>query len=144
MSAVLRAYGAEFDVDAFLIGCRLPICTVKRRGEAAYPVSKPDGPRHEWSGIHVVISDADFDKFPQQVQESIAFLRSQKEQLRRLCEFRGVTDVTLDFGLERRDVVVQCDHLPAELVALAGELRFGIELTQYPRSDESAVETQES
>jgi hypothetical protein len=26
MSAVIRAYGEEFDVDAFLVDCGLPVC----------------------------------------------------------------------------------------------------------------------
>jgi hypothetical protein len=131
MSAVLRAYGADFDVDAFVVGCTLPVCAVKRRGEALF-ASQPDGQRHEQSGVHVTASDADFGDFPRQVAEATAFLRAEAEQVRRLCEWPGVEDVTLDFGVERRDVAVQCDFLPPELVCLAGSLGLGIELSQYP------------
>jgi hypothetical protein len=135
MSAVLRAYGTDFDVDAFLIGCTLPVCAVKRRGEPVSPVSQPNGRRHEWSGVHVSASDAEFDQFPQQVEEATEFLRAHTEQLRRLRDFPGVEGVTLDFGVARRDVPVQCDHLPAELVRLAGALGLGIELSQYPAQE---------
>lgn len=132
MPTVLRAYGAAFDVDTFLAGCTMPVCAVKRCGEPVFPASQPNGRRHEQSGVHVSASDADFGEFPRQVAESIAFLRAEAEQVRRLCEWPGVEGVTLDFGIARRDVAVQCDHLPAELVRLAGLLGLAIELSHYP------------
>jgi hypothetical protein len=139
MSAVLRAYGANFDVDAFLAGCRLSVCAVKRRGEPVFPASQPNGRRHEQSGVHVLTSDADFREFGRQVEESVAFLQGNSAELRKLCEFPGVERVTLDFGIARRDeVAVQYDHLPAELVRLAGSLGLGIELSHYPSVKESA------
>jgi hypothetical protein len=128
----LRAYGGDFDVDTFLAGCTLPICAVKRRGEPVLPSSQPNGRRHEWSGVHVSASSAGFDEFPQQATEAAAFLRAEFSQVRRLCEWPGVEGVTLDFGVERRDVAVQCDILPAELVRVAGSLGLAIELSQYP------------
>ena len=81
-------------------------------------------------------SDADFDEFPRQADEATAFLRNESEQVRRLCEWPGVEGVTLDFGVERRDVAVQCDVLPMELVRLAGSLGLAIEMSQYPTRDE--------
>jgi hypothetical protein len=135
MSTVLRAYGDNFDVDAFLADCTLPVCAVKRRGEPLLPTSQPDGRRHERSGVHVSVSDADFGAFPQQVAEAIKFLRSEAECIRRLCEFPGVEDVTLDFGIARRIVMAQVDYLPPDLLRLAGAFGLGIELSQYSVSD---------
>jgi|SRR5579871_2136653 len=132
MSAVLRAYGANLDVDAFLIGCTLPVCAIMRRGEPVYPASQPDGRRHEFSGVHVSASDAGFGEFSRQVAEVTAFLRSEAEQVRRLCKFPGVESVTLDFGISRRDVAVQCDYLPPQLVRIAASFGMGIELSHYP------------
>jgi hypothetical protein len=138
MPAVLRAYGADFDVDAFLADSTLSVCAVKRRGEPVYPKSQPNGRRHEQSGVHVSASDADFSEFRRQVEESVAFLRDNAAEIRRLCEFVGVEGVTLDFGIARRDVSIQCDHLPAELIRLAGSLGLEIELSHYPPAKESA------
>jgi hypothetical protein len=132
MSAILRAYGDHFNVDAFLAGCTLPVCAVKRRGEPIFPVSKPDGKRHTQSGVHVVASDADFHEFLRSVEEAILFLKVNGEEVRRLCEFPGVEGVTLDFGIARRDTYTQSDRLPAELVSLAGSMGLAIELSQYP------------
>jgi hypothetical protein len=137
MSAVIRAYGAEFDVDAFLVGCALPICAVKRRGEPVFAASQPNGRRHDRSGIHVPASNADFDEFSRQVSEAIKFLHANRDQILRLCSFPGVDGVTLDFGIARRDVLAQFDHLPAELIQIAGSLRLGIELSQYPVQENS-------
>jgi hypothetical protein len=132
MSAILRAYGDHFNVDAFLAGCTLPVCAVKRRGEPIFRVSKPDGKRHPQSGVHVVASDADFHEFLRSVEEAILFLKVNGEEVRRLCEFPGVEGVTLDFGVARRDTYTQSDRLPAELVSLAGSMGLAIELSHYP------------
>jgi hypothetical protein len=142
MPTVLRAYGAEFDVDAFVAGSALPVCAVKRRGEPIFPKSQPDGRRHERSGVHVGASRADFSEFQRQIEESVAFLRQHEAEIRRLREFPGVEGVTLDFGLYRRDDVwVQCDRLSAVLVSLAGSLGLEIEISHYRRADN--VETKE-
>ena len=126
MSAVLRAYGTNFDVDAFRIGCTLEICAIKRKGDPIRPSSSPTGPRFPWSGVHIPVSDAAFDDFPRQTVEATAFLRAEFKQIQRLCQWPGIESVTLDFGIERRDAAVQCDVLPAELIAVAGLL--GLEI----------------
>lgn len=136
MSAVIRAYGDAFDVDAFLTGCTLPVCAIKRRGEPVFPKSQPDGRRHERSGVHVLASDAGFDQFERQIVEATAFLRAEFDQVRRLVGWPGVHDATLDFGVERRDVAVQCDLLPMELISAAGTLGLAIELSQYPAPEQ--------
>ena len=33
----------DFNVDAYIVDCTLPVCTVKRRGEPVFPTSQPDG-----------------------------------------------------------------------------------------------------
>jgi hypothetical protein len=49
----------------------------------------------------------------------------------RLGEFPGGQNITLEFGINRRDVAVQGDHLPAELNRFAGSLDLAIEMSQY-------------
>jgi hypothetical protein len=121
----------------FLAHCTLPVCAVKRLGEPAYPASEPDGRRYTESGVHVVAGEGDFSDFPLQVEQAIAFLRNNESQLRRLCTFPGVEIASLDFGIERRDVVFQFDRLPAELLRLAGALGLDIEVSQYPTADKT-------
>lgn len=132
MSAVLRSYGTDFDVDSFLTDCSLPVCAVKRRGQPVHPASQPDGRRHDRSGVNVSASDADFNHFPQQVEDVIEFLRLNSEQIRRLCKFPGVEEVGLDFGIAWRDTAMQSDCLPPELLRLVGALGLDIEISHYP------------
>jgi hypothetical protein len=132
MSTVLRAYGADFDVEAFLVGCTLPVCAIKRLDEPVFPKSQPQGRRHERSGVHVTVSDADFDNLPAQIADTIKFLRSNTQQLERLAQWPGIESMSPDFAINRRDVAVQCDTLPSELLRLGGMLGFDIELSQYP------------
>jgi len=131
MSAVLRAYGDDFDLDAFLPGCTLPVYTVKRRGEPVFPNTRPEGRRHSQSGVHVLASGADFEEFPKQVEDATAFLLTNVEQIERLCQWPGVEGVTLDFGIQRRDEFVQCIYFPSELLRAAGSLGLNVELSVY-------------
>jgi hypothetical protein len=135
MTAILRAYGNEFDVDAFLRDCPLPVCAVKRRGEPMFPASQTNLTKHDRSGVHVVASDAEFHEFPRQVSESAAFLQRHFEQVQRMCKWPGVEGVTLDFGVVRRDSVVESDVLSKELIRVAGELGIAIEISRYPAQD---------
>jgi hypothetical protein len=137
MPVVVRAYGKDFDVDAFLAHCTLPVCAVKHLGEPVHPASEPDGRRYTESGVHVLAGEGDFSNFPRQVEQAIAFLRSNESELRRLCTFPGVEIASLDFGIERRDVVFQFDRLPTELLRLAGALGLDIEVSQYPTADKT-------
>ncbi len=138
MATVLRAYGDEFDVDAFISGCILPICAVMRRGAPTLPARQPDGRTFERSGVHVPVSNASFDEFSTQVSEATAFLQREMEHLLRLREFPGVDSLTLDFGIERPDTPVHCDFLPPELIRLACSLGLGIELSFYASSLDEA------
>jgi hypothetical protein len=136
VSAVLRAAGPEFDVDAFLAGCTMPVCHVYRRGEPLDP-AHPGGRLNRLSGVSVEVSDAGFDEFAEQVADAVAFLWAEAGQVRRLVGWPGVEGVTLDFGLAWRDVVAQTDHFPAELVRLTGEMGLALELSHYPVSAEA-------
>jgi hypothetical protein len=135
MSAVLRASGRDFDVDAFLGTSALKPCRVYHRGDPRFPHSPPGGKQFEKSGMHVAASATQFVHLPKQVAEATAFLLAGSDEIRRLVAFPGVEGVTLDFGIERRDVAVQCDVLPAELIRVAGSLGLSIELSQYRLGD---------
>ena len=132
MSTVLRASGVNFDVDAFIALSKLQALEVHNRGMLKFPTSKPNGPKLETSSIYILVSKADFDDFPGQIADAIKFLSTQAKEIRKLCKFPGVEEVTLDFGIEHRDVLAQYDHFPPELVRLAGALGLGLELSQYP------------
>ena len=139
MSALLRAHGEDFDVDAFVAASRLKVCAVWRRGEPVFAALQPNGRKHQRSGVNVLASDADFNDFPRQVEEALGFLLDRADEVRRLCAWPGVEGAYIDFGVERRDVAVQCDHLPPDLIRAAGLLGLGIELSQYPARSRTAA-----
>jgi hypothetical protein len=128
MSAVLRAHGASFDVDQYLLKCTFPVCAVYHKGERkARKESKQNG-------FNADMSNAGFDPLAKQVKDVIAFVRKHRKELRRLLRCPGVK-VSIDFGVAWRDVIVQSDYLPSELVRLAGELGLAIQVSHYPISD---------
>jgi hypothetical protein len=130
MSAILRASGSEFDVDAFVAGSSLEVVTVYRRGEAAR--TAPNGRKLDRSGLNVEVSDAGFNDFDEQLRDAVEFLTRHEAEVRRLVAFPGVEGVVLDFGVAWRDVAAQFERFPAELVRLAGACGIALELSHYP------------
>ncbi len=88
------------------------------------------------SGMRLNISDAD-GELAEEISDAFRFLAAHKCELERLRNFSGVSDVRLDFGYYRRAVVAQFDYFPPELLALAGNLGIGIELSLYSCASES-------
>ena len=86
------------------------------------------------SGFCVDVRSVD-GNLQEQIPDAIEFLRRNQTELVRLSAFSGISDKRLDFGYVRRDVAVQYDYLPPELLSEAGALGIGIELSLYPASD---------
>jgi hypothetical protein len=139
MSAILRAWGADFDPDQFLAESGLEPDNLYRKGEPVFPESQSDGRRHDQSGINLLASDADFCDFTGQIEEATGFLETHKSELARLRQQPGIEGMMLDFGIEWRDVIAQFDYLPPPLIRVAGELGLGIEISHYPVGDDADV-----
>lgn len=137
MSALLRASGPDFDVDAFVADCGWRIARVFHRGDARanLPRARTGERKYEESGLNVVVSEAGLDDFAAQITDAVAFLSEHDAEVRRLVDFPGVTGIVLDFGVARRDVAAQSDQFPADLVRLAGACGIALELSNYPISD---------
>lgn len=129
MSAYFRVSGKHFDVDAFLAESSLDPDMVFYRGQQDRIAS---GKKCPFTGFGIRITPG-FGRLRAHTTAVTAFLRNNKNELRRLSGFRGVTEMSLDFGYERcPDAAVQCDYLPPPLVSLAGSLGIGIALSLYP------------
>jgi hypothetical protein len=88
-------------------------------------------------GFSVVVSEAESDDLPLQIENAVVFLRRNKVDLARLA-IRDIK-VKLDFGI--RDAIGDggfnhIDFLPCQLLRLAGNLSVDIELSHYAVSDE--------
>ena len=80
------------------------------------------------------VSDAEWDDFPAQVNDAIKFLTANFSELDKLISEIPDAEGYLDFPLYSRlndEVVNQNDHLPKDLICLAGKLGLGIEMAIY-------------
>jgi hypothetical protein len=84
------------------------------------------------STVTFLASGASMFEFSRQIEDSKAFLETHELEFARLCRQTGIKEVGLDFGIAWRDVIVQCDYLPPDLIRIAGALGIGIEISHYP------------
>ena len=132
---VLRVTGRTFEPAKYLASSTLEPYSVFRAGDARF-ASQPNGKVHEESGFKVDVSRGPWNSLVGQVADATAFLKKHEETLRQLRSVPEVEDLRLDFRLDlridRQKVFAQFDYFPPELVALAGALGIGLELSIYP------------
>lgn len=135
MTCIFHLSGQDLDVDALQRLSPVAPCAVFKKGE---PVStRPNSRLSPISGINLELSDADFEDFERQQADTLAFLQTHGAALQKMRELPGVERASIDFGIAMRDVVVQSDIFPAELIASIAQLRCSLELSQYPVSSTS-------
>jgi len=134
MSCILRIAGEKLNINKLLaIDSEPEVYWVK--GEPRLQ-SDPNGKKHLNSGANYCISDADFNEFGLQKEEVIKYLNENGNKIKAIQSLAGSEGAYLDFAIEQRDVAVQCDSFPPELIKLAGALKLGIEISQYPPCDD--------
>ena len=134
MSCVLRVVGEKLNVDELLKIDSTPDVSWKK-GESRFK-TKPEGKKHLRSGANYCISEAEFNEFEKQKKDVIQYLHKNEEKVKAMQKLVGIESMVLDFAIEQRDVFVQNDFFPPELIQLAGNLGLGIELSQYVPSDD--------
>jgi hypothetical protein len=118
----------------------LPVYSIYDKGDLR---RKRTGELYENYRVSLDISDADWDEFPRQVEDAISFLTKHKMALSEILQSTDDADAYLDFPLWSRiseEIVNQNDHIPRELIVLAGELRIGIEMALYSRDAFESLE----
>jgi len=130
MACYLRAFGSDFDVDAFVAASPVEWAEVWHRGEnKAHPLPGK-AKEHRTSGLQIEIGDG--DDFIGLLRDASEFIRTNRHELLRLASAPGMEAVGVDFGLTwDSDAAVRSVTLPPEFVALAGALRLAIEITYY-------------
>jgi hypothetical protein len=86
--------------------------------------------------MNVSVSTCEFSDLRGQIDDAIQFLSDNDQELQRLRDFPGLEEMELDFPIEERDVAVQCDAFPAQVLSLLGGLRIGLIVSRYPTSDD--------
>ena len=84
---------------------------------------------HRGNALNVRVSDKDGDNLLAQVEDALLFLEANRSMILALCNAAG--SATLDFGLWRKDAFSQSARLPPNLVAAAGKLGLGLEISIY-------------
>jgi len=120
----------NLDIDKLLAAISLRPSMSFRKGKPLFKL-RPGGKKKR-SGAGFVVSNAGFDQFDKQKKDAIVFLKTKKAGIRKIMNWSGVDGGELDFGVKQRDVMVQCNSFPAELLRLAGSLALDIEFSQYP------------
>ena len=130
MSCILRIVGTNLNLKELLNVSLFPDSTWGK--DTPRISTKSESKKHNNSGARYVVSEADFDKYEQQILDAIEFLKKNKNKIQEIMNLPNVDSADLDFGIYRRDVAGQFVKFPTELVKLAGNLGLGIELSQYP------------
>jgi len=128
---VLRARGSTFAVDEFLAKSSFQPITVFHQGQKQSSKSRPMSA----SGFHTDISAADFSNLQGQIADAVQFVEQNQDELARLVGFPGVEKVSVDFGIEERNVPAQSERFPPNLLRMLGSLGICLEFTLYPSQE---------
>jgi hypothetical protein len=123
---VLRASGdefvpADFLRQSFFNPCNVFLINERRGSSSVWPTS----------GFTVDVSSTSGDEIEKQIEDALEFLNRYREELTRLVDMPGLTDLRLDFGVNRKNVFVQSSYFPPALLKVAASLNVGIEISIY-------------
>ena len=145
MSCILTLSGRNFDVDVFTDTTKLRPYRKSYKGQPKFK-SKPDGEKLTSSSMSIETSKAEFDNFKKQIDDTITFLKRNKEKLGHVALTKGIESAVLNFGIDlridKKKVLTQSDTFPSELLKLAGDLGLDIELSIYPVDMQTILEKQ--
>ena len=142
MSCVLRIGGVNFKVNEFLKATNLKAYITYLKGDQI-GFTKNANNTYQTNGCSFDLSKAEFDQFDIQKKDALSFLETNFEKLKLLPKFGLHIDEipVIDFGIYTRmfDVDIQSDYFEPKLLKLAGELNFGIEISQYIQSKNEEI-----
>jgi len=127
---LLKVYSNIDSFESFSKITNIPVFSYGNKGEQKINSNKIlDDYR-----ISFDVSGKEWDNFDVQINDAILFLEKYKEQIQYLIATHSITNAYLDFPLWSRldgNIVNQNDHIPRELIKIAGELNIGIEIAIY-------------
>jgi len=127
---VLRVYGKTFDSHAFVSKTSMPVIAVFRRGEP-----RRRGVEEE-SGVHIDVSNAEWDSLSKQFDDTVAFYQKHADELREIHSLDGVETIVLDYPLNQRigvgGIVTQSETIPLRVLRIAVEISAELTISIYP------------
>jgi len=104
---------------------------VWRKGESRLALPK-DLPSEVDSGFNVIVSEAGCDVLSLQAADALRFLEHHRNDLIRLKSVPSIETIILDFCVFRKpEFVSRTYSFAAELIAAAGAIGIGIDLSEY-------------
>lgn len=85
----------------------------------------------QYSFISILVSDAGFDSWKEQIEDAIRFLEKNKSSMNLIPETPEIDQATLDFEIRGRDKFCQSVILPNKLLKLAADSGIEIEISIY-------------
>jgi len=128
---VLKAFSNSRSFKGFAETTAMPVYSCLDKGEVLNPKTRS---LTEENRISFDVSEKEWNDFPGQVADAIAFLTKWETDLNKLIADFEPEDVTLDFPLYSRlndRIINQNDYLPKELIILAGRLGLCIGMSIY-------------
>lgn len=126
---VLRVYSDAYSFQSCAATTEMALAGCVDKGQIGRR-QQPE-PEHR---LHLSVSRREWEDFPGQVADAIAFLRKHESELSDLLHSPAVTEAGLDFPTYPRlneQLVAQYDHLPRELIRLVGSIGLSIEMSIY-------------
>ncbi len=131
------------DIDAFVAKTRLRPYKKTYKGQPRFK-TKPEGEKIRYSLLSIETSKANFSDLNKQIKDTIQYIKKNKKKLAHISLTKEIEHATLDFGIDlridKKNVLIQSDKFPSDLLKLAGDLGLDIELSIYPRDLEKILE----
>jgi hypothetical protein len=90
-------------------------------------------PEKSESGVRVVVSEAGFEAFAEQVADAITFLSRTGHQIREIIAVDATIDAVLDFGVSTTNSSFRTFTFPATLIDLASTANVSLAISPYPQ-----------
>ncbi len=126
MPCVFTAGGKRFDVDGFLSIHVISPDNVWRRGEPQIS-GEPRG----WNSFTCTASQASFDDFDQQVDDTLLFIERHARWLEPLFTYPGVEFGRFDFGVRLSDATIPGFCFPEAFVKEVGRIGLSLQISVY-------------
>ena len=130
---VLKVYSDTDSFTSFKQTTKIPVYSIREKSSG---LGDEKSRVKDDFKISFDVSEKNWDDLAGQIDDTITFLTKHFDELDTLFKTHNISTAFLDFPIYSRlneDIVNQNDHLPKELIALAGKLSLGIEMAIYAR-----------
>jgi hypothetical protein len=144
MSCILRVSGSELVPSDLLRGSPLTIDRQWNKGDPRRPRGPAAAKLQEYGGFTIVLSEADGDRVPEQIDGALVYLSANATHLEPILAHQSVESRYIDFAwwfpVDADGPAAQFRRFPVELLALCSRLRLGLEVSVYATAEEEHEE----